>query len=69
MQVGQPEDAILIKQEALAEAIAVNIIPQIIWSHIRLGDAYEVIGDTKRLQNISKKAIHCKNPSAKELPH
>ena len=56
MQIGQPEDAILIKQDALDEAMAVNIIPQIIWSHIRLGDAYEVIGDTKKAKEHFKKA-------------
>ncbi len=56
MQIGQPEDAILTKQEALDEAIGVNILPQIIWAHIRLGDAYEVIGDTKKANQHFKEA-------------
>ena len=61
MQIGQPEDAILIKQDALAEAIDVNIIPQIIWSHISLGDAYEVIGDAKKAKEHFKKANSLQN--------
>ncbi len=56
LQIGQPGDAILTKEEALDEAIAVNIQPQIIWAHIRLGDAYEVIGDTKKANQHYKKA-------------
>ncbi|MEN8249332.1 MAG: CHAT domain-containing protein [Bacteroidota bacterium] len=56
LQRGNPENAVLIKQKALDEAVDVNIIPQIIWSHIRLGDVYEVIGDSKKAKEQYKKA-------------
>lgn len=48
LQNGMIEDAVLLRQEALKEALSSNIIPQVIWSHLRLGDAYQELGDVRR---------------------
>ncbi len=45
---GDPEGAVEIFQEALGEAKATNIIPQMIWAHIKLADAFQMIGNIRQ---------------------
>lgn len=58
---GQPEEAINIYMEALEEAKGSNILPQIIWAHIKLADAFQLIGNTRQSNFHLREADRLRN--------
>jgi len=54
---GEYETALKHKLTALEEAKKANILPQILWATVGVGDAYKKIGDTERATEYYKKAL------------
>ncbi len=57
---GEYERALNAKLEALQIAEASNIIPQIIWSQIGVGDAYNLIGDLEKANDYFLQSVQIK---------
>jgi CHAT domain-containing protein len=56
INLGYPEQAVIARQDALGEARASKIIPQIIWACLRLGDAYNELGNTDKAREYYREA-------------
>ena len=55
--IGELEEALKFKLLALDEAEGSSIIPQIIWSNLRVGDVYQKIGDIPRATEYYQRAL------------
>ncbi|UCH15760.1 MAG: CHAT domain-containing protein [Bacteroidales bacterium] len=55
---GEYETALRHKLKALEEAEKANILPQILWATVSVGDAYKKIGDAEHAAVYYKKALH-----------
>jgi CHAT domain-containing protein/predicted negative regulator of RcsB-dependent stress response len=55
--LGEYETALRHKLTALEEAKEANILPQILWTTVGVGDAYKIIGDADRAASYYKKAL------------
>jgi CHAT domain-containing protein/predicted negative regulator of RcsB-dependent stress response len=55
--LGEYETALRHKLKALEEAKEANILPQLLWATVGVGDAYKKIGDSQRAAMYYKKAL------------
>jgi len=55
------EDAIRLRRESIKESEEAGIIPQVIWSTIRMGDTYASLGDLENANRLYDEAIALKD--------
>ena len=54
---GKYEDALRCRLDALAQADSSKILPQIIWSYIKVGDSYRLLGSDEKAMNCYMNAL------------
>ncbi len=66
VSAGELEEGLTMKLRAVDQAEKSNILPQMVWSYIKAGDTYELIGNEQEAMDYYRKANELRNRLAED---